>query len=114
MKTCATCSITKPADAFKNRRASCAECFNAHRRATRDYAAESPAKRAGERASPEQHRASIKRRSARSIETMSDGYIRRMFHKQLSAAEVPQEFVELKRAHLALKRALKDDNDGRE
>jgi hypothetical protein len=36
-----------------------------------------------------------------------------MFHKQLSADEIPQEFVELKRAHLALKRALKD-TDGRE
>jgi hypothetical protein len=113
MKTCATCSIAKPAEAFKNRRASCTECFNARRRATRDYAAESPAKRAGEKARPEQHRASIKRRSARSIETMSDGYVRRMFHKQLSADEIPQEFVELKRAHLALKRALKD-TDGRE
>lgn len=113
MKTCNNCLTVKPDEFFKNRRATCSECFNAHRRATRDYAAESPAKRAGEKASPDQHRASIKRRSARSIETMSDGYIRRMLHKQLSAAEIPQEFVELKRAHLALRRALKDD-DGRE
>lgn len=111
---CTACHIDKPADQFPQRHRKCKECRNAARRATRDYAAESPAKRAKEKANPEQHRASIKRRSARSIETMSDGYIRRILHKHLSAAEIPQEFVELKRAHLALKRALKDDNDGRE
>lgn len=114
MKTCATCSIAKPAEAYRNRYASCRDCFNARRRAARDYAAESASKREGERRNPAAQRQKALARAKKARDTMSDSYIRSKLLSEIPAQAVPQELIELKRALLMIKRELWKDTDGRE
>lgn len=59
---------------------------------------------------PAQHRASIKRRSERQREALTDGYLRS--HYFAGWPDVPQALLDLKRDILKLKRAVKESNHG--
>lgn len=112
-KLCKQCLQVLPNHAFRGGLASCWGCYKAQRRLVRDYRAEGPAKRAGEKRRGDAHRNATCSRAAARRKRLADCYVRHAkFFGGLTAGQVPSALVDLKRQHLALTRAIRQAKKG--
>lgn len=132
-KTCRTCKIAKPGNAYRGTRSECKACESARRRAwyavqpvkphqTKEGAAyfrawyEANAKFVKARAvewaaeNPDRRRDVCRANMARQRDKLSAAYVRRMLAASvgLKAADIPQSLVECQRELLKLKRAINE------
>ena len=133
MKTCRTCAVAKPADAYRIYRNVCRECENARTRKwylaqeikphQRDdmkayyrdwYAAnaQSVKARAAEwnKAHPIERAAVCRENMRRNRNQLGDRYVRRMLAQEIGvrSAEIPQPLVEAQRELLKIKRYIRE------
>lgn len=133
MKTCRTCAVAKPADAYRGTRSMCRECEHARHREWyaaqpvkpyqredmkayyRDwYAAnaESVKARAVEwtKAHPAERAAVCRENMRRDRDRLGDRYVRRMLAQEIGvrSADIPQLLVEAQRELLKIKRYIRE------
>lgn len=133
MKTCRTCAVTKPSEAYRGTRSMCRECENARKREwyaaqaikphQRDdqkayyrqwYAAnaESVKARAAEwaKAHPTERAAVCRENMRRNRNQLGDRYVRRMLAQEIGvrSAAIPQPLVEAQRELLKIKRYIRE------